>query len=246
MKSTSEVKTFSLAQIRTSLPSEKNSFDSLWIRFVLRPLSFPVTWVFLRLGSSANQVSCLAVLVSLIAAILMGTGEMCLVIIGAFLFNFFALLDCVDGNIARVRKQESSYGGFMDALGGYVAFACALPAAGIAAEHAKTMSFPFICNLNYIIIGAIAAISTLTMRLAYQHFSNVIGRKTEKPGTFKYSVENNLGITGVLMPAILVGTILRQLHWVVLCYAIYYVLAFIIVVVQLIIIAERLQREHCS
>ncbi len=233
----------SLAQIRASLPPEKNRFDSLWVRFVLRPLSFPVAWVFLRLGFSANHVSYLAVLVSLLAAILMGTGERNVAIVGAFLFNCFALLDCVDGNIARVRKQASPYGGFMDALGGYMAFACVFPAAGIAAEHAEQIPLPVIGNLNFIIVGAVAGISNLTMRLVYQHFSNIVGQKTVKPGTFQNNLDANLGITGLLMPAVLVGAILQQLHWVVLLYAAFYVLAFIIVTVRLIIRVERLQRE---
>jgi len=234
----------SLAQIRASLPPEKNRFDSLWVRLVLRPLSFLVAWVFLRLGFSANQVSYLAVLVSLLAAVLMGTGERNVAIVGAFLFNCFALLDCVDGNIARVRRQASPYGGFMDALGGYVAFACVFPAAGIAAEHAKQqIPFPVMDNLNFIIVGAIAAISNLTMRLVYQHFSNIVGQKTVKPGTFQKNVDNNLGITGLLMPAVLVGTIMQQLHWVVLLYAAFYALAFVVVTVRLIIRVEHLQRE---
>jgi len=232
----------SLAQISASLPPDKNRFDSLWIRFVLRPLSVPVAWAFLRLGLSANHVSYLAVLVSLIAAILMGTGNRNVVIFGALLFNCFALLDCVDGNIARVRKQASPYGAFMDALGGYVAFACVLPAAGIAAENAEQLSLPGIDNLNFIIVGAVAGISNLTMRLVYQHFSNMIGQKTVKPGTFQNRLDGNLGITGLLMPAVLLGTILQQLHWVVISYSAFYVLAFIVVTVRLVVRVEHLQR----
>lgn len=232
----------SLAQIRASLPPEKNRFDPLWGQFVLRPLSFPITWVLIRLGFSANHVSYLGILVSLLAAVLMGIGQRNAIIMGAFLFNAFAVLDCVDGNIARIRNQASPYGEFIDALGGYMAFACVFPAAGIVAEHAKPISFPIIVNLNFIIIGAIAAISTLTMRLVYQQFSNMVGRKTVKPGTFQKNIDNNLGITGLLMPAVLVGTILQQLHWVVLCYAVFYVLAFIVIAIRLIVNVERLQR----
>lgn len=233
----------SIEEIRASLPPEKNRFDSLWVRFVLRPLSFPITWLFLRLGFSANHVSYLAVLVSLFAAVLMGTGDRNVVILGALLFNFFAVLDCVDGNIARVRKQASLYGGFMDALGGYVAFACVFPAAGIAAEQARQIPLPVIDNLNFIIIGAIAAISNLTMRLVYQHFSNLVGHKIVKPGAFQNRVDGNLGITGLLMPAVLAGAILQQLHWVVLLYAVFYLLAFVVITVGFVIRVERLQRE---
>jgi len=130
----------------------------------------------------------------------------------------------------------------MDALGGYVAFACVLPAAGIAAENAEQLSLPGIDNLNFIIVGAVAGISNLTMRLVYQHFSNMIGQKTVKPGTFQNRLDGNLGITGLLMPAVLLGTILQQLHWVVISYSAFYVLAFIVVTVRLVVRVEHLQR----
>lgn len=232
----------SVSQIRALLPPDHSRFDSLWVRFVLRPLSFPTARMFMGLGFSANHVSYLAVLVSLLAGILMAIGERNTVIAGALLFNCFALLDCVDGNIARAQKQASPYGGFIDALGGYVAFACVFPAAGIAAEHTNQISIPFVENLNFIIVGTVAAISNLTMRLAYQHFSNIVGQKTITPGTFRKRVDSNLGITGILMPAVLMGAIFQQLYWVVLFYAVFYVLAFVVIGLCLVIRVERLQR----
>lgn len=140
----------------------------------------------------------------------------------------------------------------MDALGGYMAFACVFLAAGIAAEHVKQIPFSIMNNLNFIIVGAIAGISNLTMRLIYQHFCSIGGQKTEKASIlyqdelhivlrFRQMVDKNLGITGLLMPAVLVGAVLQQLHWVVLCYAVYYVLAFIVVTARLVINAERSQ-----
>ena len=45
----------SIGGIRASLSPVKNRFDSFWIRYVLRPLSFHVAWAFVRLGFSANQ-----------------------------------------------------------------------------------------------------------------------------------------------------------------------------------------------
>ena len=114
-------------------------------------------------------------------------GDRSLIIAGALLFNFFALLDCVDGNIARVKKQESLWGSFVDALGGYVAFACVLPAAGIAAENLKQVNIPMIDSFNFIVIGMIAAVSNLTMRLIYQHFCNVSSKGKMEPGSFQKS-----------------------------------------------------------
>lgn len=54
--------------------------------------------MFLRLGFSVNNVSYVVVLVSFFVAVLMGIRTRNVVIVGVFLFNFFVMLDCVDGN----------------------------------------------------------------------------------------------------------------------------------------------------
>lgn len=225
---------FSLAQIRALLPAEKNRFDALWVHFFLRPLSFPVAWVFLRLGFSANQVSYLSVLVSLLAASLMFTGKQAIVVAGAVMFNFWAVLDCVDGNVARVRRQTSKYGAFADAVGGYVTFAFVLLGAGVAAESGRAYIPEILSGVNFIFLGALASICNLTMRLIYQHFINVSGERVMGSGSYQRTLDSNLGITGLLMPAILVGALFNVLHYVVAFYAVFYALAFVLITTVLV------------
>ncbi len=208
----------SLAQMRASLPPEKDRLDSLWLRFVLRKLSFPVTWVFIRLGFSANYVSYLSMLVVFGGTILMSIDDYFARMLGAFLFNFWVLLDCVDGNIARVKQQVNAYGEFADAMSGYIAYAFVFLGMGIAAEHTKPIMPGVMNQMNFVVMGALASICHLTTRLLYKKFVEVTGQPTLGSGTKPNILFTNIGITGLLMPSVLVSAIFGWLHWVTLFY----------------------------
>ncbi len=235
----------SVAQIRQSVPPEK-SLDAYWCRYILRPISFPVTWVLIRLGLSANQVTYLSVFVVFTATTLMCTGERVLIIVGALLFNVWAILDCTDGNVARVRRENTKYGDFVDALGGYIAFAFVLLAMGITAELSKSNAPDFLHSVDFVLMGALASIFNLTMRLIYQHFRNVSGQRIMREGSLEFAIDSNFGITGLLMPAILIGVLFRHLHWIVLFYLVFYLVAFVTICVRLVIKAERYKKEELS
>ena len=57
---------WTLQDLRSSLPSEKNRADAYWTRWVLRPLSYPVSWLFLKGGWSANAVSYLSAVIAVL------------------------------------------------------------------------------------------------------------------------------------------------------------------------------------
>lgn len=224
----------------------KKRFDPYWVRFVLRPLSFPLTWIFLRLGFSANQVSYLSVFISLLAAVLMWSGDRLLVILGAVLYNFWALLDCVDGNVARVRDDCSKYGEFADSIGGYSAYAFVFLAIGVAADRTKALLPVYLDDIDFVFVGAIASIANLTMRLIYHQFQRVSGKQIMVQASFERVIDANLGITGLLMPFVLIGAISNQLHWLVIFYAIFHVAALLIVGFKLAVKAGNLKKEEQS
>jgi phosphatidylglycerophosphate synthase len=235
----------SMLGIRKLLPPEKQ-FDSYWLRYFLRPISYPITLVFLKLRFSANQVSYTAVIVSLLATILMFFESYVLVFSGAILFNIWAVLDCVDGNVARVRGngKTSKYGDFIDAFAGYVVYGFVFLAVGVATKQSINCVPEYFSRIDFVLVGAVAAVSNMTMRTIYQHFRNVYGKRIMDTGTSARSLDSNLGITGLLMPAILIGVILCQLHWVILFYALFHVGAFIIVCTKLILRIENAIKEN--
>lgn len=100
--------------------SDFRKFGNLWGALVLRNLSYHPTWLCLRLGVSANQVTVFSWIVELASFVLFAIGSYISAIIGAVLINVWALLEHVDGNVARCTNSCSQYGDFLDFLSGSV------------------------------------------------------------------------------------------------------------------------------
>lgn len=76
---------------------------------VSKPLAYtPIT---------PNQISIASILIGLLGAYCFSLGTPSQVILGALLFQLSAMIDCVDGDIARILYKESSLGKWLD-LGG--------------------------------------------------------------------------------------------------------------------------------
>lgn len=98
-------------------PEEKKLFDknvSLWLYFFIRPASFYPTYLAYRMNISANQTTFVALLIGIASIILAYEGYM---LVASLFLNIFAVLDCVDGNLARLRKP-TKLGEFLDAISG--------------------------------------------------------------------------------------------------------------------------------
>lgn len=86
---------------------------------LIRPISFYFTWLFLRAGITANQttyLSWIAVLAGCLSYVVVAPPQRWIPLV---LVLVWALLDYVDGNIARVTNTRSDYGHFIDVIGAY-------------------------------------------------------------------------------------------------------------------------------
>jgi hypothetical protein len=98
----------------------------------MRPLSFPISWVFINLGISANMTTLASIVLALIGCGFLATGNYSLAIIGGILVNSFPLLDCVDGNIARAQnKRSSSQGKLFDQIADPFVYTFVYPCIGL-------------------------------------------------------------------------------------------------------------------
>lgn len=77
-----------------------------------------------------NQISTFATLLGVVAGALFGTGDRPTVILAAVLFQISAIIDCVDGDVARSVFKESPLGKWLDIVGDQVVHAAVF--AGIA------------------------------------------------------------------------------------------------------------------
>lgn len=235
---------YSLKEIVESLPKKKNSRSSLWVRLFIRKISFIVTYLFINLGISANATSVISVFVALIGSVLLCINQQYCLVAGAIIINFWLVLDCVDGNIARCKKKSSYMGEFFDAMGGYAATTFSIFGVGVAAYHTSGLITKENAYL-FIILGAFAAVCNLFSRLVFQRYTvavfttnHIVGRPDDMPETytedkksfsyFREQVDKQFGICGLFMILLLIAPFINIYDLVCIIYSAYYILAFVI------------------
>lgn len=233
---------YSYKDIKDSLTKKKNSRSSLWVQLWVRKASFPVTYLFINTGWTANMVSILSWIVILGAAILLGVNNFVCMLTGVILTNFWLVLDCVDGNIARVKKVKTFMGDFFDAVAGYGPFSFTTVAIGMAAYH-TTFIVPEKYRWTLILLGGIGALSNLYMRLVHQKYLNcffaakkilneldeITLKDTEDKRSFAYireQIDKNIGVSGLFMPWLFVALFTNTFDIMLVFYTMYYVVSF--------------------
>ena len=88
--------------------------DGIVDRFLNRPLGRYVSKILIHAPFSPNQVSIASTLVGILSGWFFAGGYF---ISGAFLLQISAIIDCVDGDLARVLYKESRLGKWLDLVG---------------------------------------------------------------------------------------------------------------------------------
>ncbi len=108
---------YSLAEVRASYTEEKawaeleGEFPA-WL--IYRPLSFPVSWLFLRLRVPILAVTLSSGVLALLMTFVAFSGGPAAPYVVALLGFVFHVFDCVDGNMARTTRQSSEFGALVD------------------------------------------------------------------------------------------------------------------------------------
>lgn len=236
---------YTYKEIKSSLTKKKNSRSSLWVRLFIRKLSFPFTYLFINTGWTANMVSILSWIVIFVAAVLLSINNFSCMLAGVILTNFWLVLDCVDGNIARCKKQKSFMGDFYDAIAGYGPFSFTTMGLGMAAYHTS-----FIVPDNYrfllILFSGFGASINLYTRLVHQKYQNcffaaknILGeneeitlKDTENKKSFAYireAIDKNFGVSGLFMPWLFVALLTDTFDIMMIVYVLYYSASFLFI-----------------
>lgn len=250
---------YTYKEIKNSLTKKKNSRSSLWVRLWVRKVSFPVTYLFINTGWTANMVSILSWFVILFASILLCFNNYICMLIGVILVNFWLILDCVDGNIARVKKNKTFMGDFFDAVAGYGPYTFTTIGLSIAAYH-KTFLIPSTYRIMLIVIGGIAALANCYTRLIHQKYlncffnaKNILNENqeitlvdNENNRSFSYireKVDKNIGVSGLFMPWLIIAFFTNTLDIMLIFYSLYYILSFLFVCVVYCKKASNFEKE---
>jgi len=99
---------------RTLFHSLKGEAEGFVDRYFNRTFSRVLTRLFLRLKCSPNAITMVATAVGLLSAVGFGLGTYQAGIMAALLFQLAAVIDCCDGEVARLTFTESPFGAWLD------------------------------------------------------------------------------------------------------------------------------------
>jgi len=233
MKMTSLV---NYSEFKALLGENKRSSDPLWCRFIFRPLSFPIGWLFYKIGMKANSVSLLSILLAFTSSLIMVFGSADTMLLASFLMVLVALSDCIDGNIARARGETGPGGEWMDALSGYTVYALLPLSLGI---HIYLNSPHAMLPELWIVVGAVTSIANLFLRLLYQKFvSSMLGKSTQEglkgSGSLFSRFSSEMGLVGWMMPSLLFASITNMLGIYLAFYCFFYATSAVLITIVLV------------
>ncbi len=140
-----------------------------WFSFYVgRKITYWMTIPLLHTNITPNQITFLSIIALVIGFIInCFANTTWLMLLSWFFYFLWSLLDGVDGNLARYKKQFAKYGDIYDTMGGYAAYSLFFLGMGIGA-WLNPGAITRIIREYCIVIGAISSISSIFPRLIYQ------------------------------------------------------------------------------
>lgn len=144
----------------TLLGSLKGGLEGLVDRHFNRKCSKWITRALLRTPLTPNGVTVLAALVGLLSGAVFALGGYAAGITGALLFQLSAILDCCDGEVARLKFMESPFGEQLDVALDNIVHVGLYAGMGWAAYHAGWETFA-LASAGLAIVGNVAAFAVV-------------------------------------------------------------------------------------
>ena len=208
-----------------SLDKEKKGRLNLWDRYVLRLPSYYLSYfLYNYIGLGANAVSVLSAVIAVFAFSLVYYSPVENFLVMAVLLNFWVLLDCVDGNIARTLALKygstNIYGELFDSLSGYTVLAGLWVTVGfyLMQIHGETL---------YLLEGAFSSIMALFSRMINLRLMIVKGGPSVNRNGWRYRIFETIEIGGLLTPMLVVSYLANE---VLLLMHIYFFINFFLMV----------------
>jgi phosphatidylglycerophosphate synthase len=149
------------ADLEESLLRElENPRDGYLDRLVHRRLSRPLTRLLLRTPLSPNAVTVIGIAFGVMGGVLLGGPGTGVMLAAVLLLVASGVLDCSDGELARIRCAESRLGHWLDVSGDTLVHLAVL--AGIAMRIARAGSAPGWPILGVLLVGVVGAFAMIT------------------------------------------------------------------------------------
>jgi phosphatidylglycerophosphate synthase len=133
---------------KKAFPKEKLNIDPFLSRYY-RPLSLRISWYLFRSGIKPNSVTFAQIFIGLLGCYLIVSLQNQIGFLLGILFLHSAyVLDCVDGEIARVTQTESLQGLFLDKFAHAITMPCIFMSVGIYYSQYSPENIFFILLIN--------------------------------------------------------------------------------------------------
>jgi len=148
-----------IQELRKICQFPRREVDTWHGKHVCRPFSIYLTMVALLLGISANNVTIIFFMIGISACFLLQLGTDLGFLVGIFTLQFWYLIDHVDGEVARYRKEVTVTGAYFDSVVHYAVNVSIFFSLGLGI-------YRDIDVLHSITIGFIAGISTVLISVS--------------------------------------------------------------------------------
>ncbi|MEM0030011.1 MAG: CDP-alcohol phosphatidyltransferase family protein [Candidatus Nitrosocaldus sp.] len=229
----------------------------IWTYYVRRPLSYYLAIFFLYLDISANKVTLLFIFTGIVGSLLLALGEYTMFILGALLIELAIILDCVDGNIARVRGS-TTLGSILDVWGGEIILVLSMFMLGVGLTRLPNEDMTTLYILNNIIpninrniflyIGSLTAIISLAS-WATRNSWRVISKNLDdmKPtldkNIMKKLIENIFHYSGAYSVTMLISAIFNMLDFFLLLVGLVYTINLFVIIYTIVKKAYSLDKN---
>lgn len=226
---------YSVRDFKNSTPEWKRKKETFIGKILYRPLSYVISCILANMGVKPNSVSFFSVLVSVLGCAFFLFESFLFHILGAIVFIVWAILDCVDGDMARTIGRQP-FGDFADAISCYILQGFMCTAMGVAAYFDGGILMKE-GNIWIIVIGCLASSANCLMRLIYQKYissekelvelgiiqkSKDVWKDKEQVSNFKVKFKETMGVGGILPFLILIAVFLNALDIMIFyCFIVY-------------------------
>jgi len=184
---------------KTMTPEKRESAKNDLIAFYVgRPLSYVFTIPFLYTNISPNAISILSIVPVIVGFVIAcRTYSLAGSLLCWFMFFLWNMLDGVDGNVARYKKQFSKMGSVYDAMAGYLAAAFTFYSAGVLAAHraGPLVEGGLVKPETLVILGGVTALVNMFPRLVMHKAVTELHDKDKVSGV---SEKKDFGIAKII------------------------------------------------
>ena len=163
--------------------------DGLVDRVFNRPCGRPLSKFLVHTPISPNAVTLASLAIGFVAAWFFALGTYAAMVFGAILFQLSTIVDCVDGDLARVLFKESSFGKWLDLAGDQVVHVAVFAAIAVGLVHNGQSPYGVWLGLSAV-LGAVLSFAVVVrgMRRPADHPNGLLSKLIDLATNRDFSV----------------------------------------------------------